>query len=75
MSQEGGGAADDGAGAYGAVGVSVLLPSTTDATLTLTLGWSFPARTHFGTTMGNEYATVYANSTDAAWGMVAPAAR
>ena len=60
---------------FGAVSVSAMVPPTTNATLTISFGWSFPYRDMYnygveGTfaPFGNKYADHYADSVESAWG-------
>lgn len=61
--------------AHGAVAVSAQLPPNTNATLTLTFGWYFPHRDHYGKIVGNHYQNLFRNSSEAAFGGAAPALR
>ena len=63
------------AGAHGAIVVSAMVPPASNATLTITFGWYFPERDHFGKVFGNYYKNLFTSSADAAFGSVAPAAR
>ena len=54
--------------AHGAVVVTAKVPPSSNATLTITFGWHFPERDHFGKTLGNFYKNLFADSTDAAYG-------
>ena len=63
-------------GARGAVSASVQgLSPGANATLVITFGYYFPERDQYGKVFGNQYSTLYDNSTDAAWGRVPPASR
>jgi hypothetical protein len=72
-------------GAYGSAWVAGTVAPGATATLTLTLGWSFPHRSHFNydhlhpekfAPFGNQYAVLFpGGSKQAAWGDVAPSAR
>ena len=62
-------------GANGALVVSAKLAPLTNATLTITFGWYFPERDHFGKTFGNFYRNLFDSAVDAAFGNVAPAKR
>lgn len=63
------------AGANGAVAVSANVPAASNATLTITFGWYFPERDHYGKVFGNYYKNLFASSSDAAFGTVAPVHR
>ncbi len=63
-------------GARGAVSASVQgLSPGANATLVITFGYYFPERDHYGQVFGNQYSTLYSDSTDAAWGRVPPTSR
>jgi non-lysosomal glucosylceramidase len=62
-------------GAHGAIVMTASVPAATNATLTITFGWNFPARDHFGKVFGNYYKNLFASSAEAAFGVVAPSAR
>ena len=61
-------------GAHGAVAVTASVPPGTQTTLTITFGWFFPERDHFGKVFGNYYKNLFSSSADAAFGSVAPGA-
>jgi hypothetical protein len=65
----------DISGANGAIAVSAKLAPLTNATLTITFGWYFPERDHFGKIFGNYYRNLFESSADAAFGNVAPEQR
>ena len=65
----------DATHAHGAIVVTAKVPPSSNATLTITFGWYFPERDHFGKPLGNYYKNLFRSSTDAAFGGVAPAAR
>ena len=58
--------------ANGAILVSAVLPPSSNATLTITFGWFFPERDHFGKSLGNFYKRLFRNSADAAFGTLPP---
>ena len=58
-------------GAIGAISVLSSVPGT----LSITFGWHFPARDHYGQVVGNQYAAYYADAADAALGNVHPGTR
>ena len=72
-------------GVYGSVWVGATVPAGATATLSLTLGWSFPHRDNANydhtrpeafAPFGNQYAKLFPRgSKQAAWGEAAPAAR
>jgi len=62
-------------GANGAVAVTAPVPANTKTTLTISFGWYFPQRDHFGKVFGNYYKNLFSSSADAALGTVAPADR
>jgi hypothetical protein len=60
-------------GAIGAIVVSTQVAASSNATLTISFGWNFPLRDHFGKVLGNYYKNLFATSSAAAFGNVAPA--
>ena len=60
--------------AHGAVVVTAKVPPASNATLTITFGWHFPERDHFGKTFGNFYKNLFVDSADAAFGPLAAGA-
>jgi hypothetical protein len=52
----------DTSGANGAVVVTAAVPPNTNATLTITFGWFFPERDHFGKVFGNYYKNLFSSS-------------
>ena len=63
-------------GANGAIAITAkAVTASSSTTLTITFGWNFPARDHFGKVFGNYYKNLFASSAEAAFGKVVPAAR
>lgn len=62
-------------GTYGAVLLTADVAAGANATVTITMGWSFPNRDHFGQNVGNYYTETFPTSADAAWGNVPVASR
>jgi non-lysosomal glucosylceramidase len=59
-------------GANGAIAVSAQVAASSNATLTISFGWNFPLRDHFGKVLGNYYKNLFATSSRAAFGNVVP---
>ena len=59
-----GGAKADGL--LGGVAARLSIPPGANASITISLGWSFPHRDFMGTTIGNRYASLYADAESAA---------